>query len=132
MEGQNTQMNIHEYIATRIRDLRQSYGGSGLSQDALAREVKVAPNTISRWETGAYRPAIEDLDRLARFFGVSVLTFFPSTEEPQSQEVAALLRAAGELDEADIAELRRYAEFKRAQKLYKGSPGKPGRKAKEG
>jgi transcriptional regulator with XRE-family HTH domain len=112
-------MNLMEHIAGKIRELRQSYGGSGLSQEALASELKVAPNTISRWETGAYKPAIEDLDRMARFFGVSVLDFFPPEERPQSQEVSALLRAASALPDEDVRELRRYAEFKNAQKLYK-------------
>ena len=48
-----------------------------MSQEALAREVKVAANTISRWETCTYRPSLEDLERLARFFEVSITTFFP-------------------------------------------------------
>jgi len=124
-------MSLLEFIASRIRELRQGYGGAGISQEALAREVGVATNTISRWETGAYKPTIEDLDRLARFFGVSVLKFFPEQEQPQNKEVAALLRAAGELGDADLAELRRYAEFKRAQGLYKGGvKSRAGRRAK--
>ena len=37
----------------------------------------VASNTISRGETATYRPTIEDLEKLARFFGKSILYFFP-------------------------------------------------------
>ena len=49
-------MNLLAYIAERIRSLRQGYGGEGLSQEALARHIGVATNTISRWETGENQP----------------------------------------------------------------------------
>ena len=64
-------MELTRYVAERIRELRTNYGGEGISQEALAKEIKIAANTVSRWETGAYRPSIEDLDLLSRFFGVS-------------------------------------------------------------
>ena len=124
-------MTLLEHVAAQIKSLRTSYGGTGISQEVLAVELKVASNTISRWETGTYRPALEDLDKLARFFNVSVLAFFPSAEEAQNEEIAALLRAAGELSPDDVAELRRYAEFRRAQKMLKdGTKPSPGRKRK--
>ncbi len=112
-------MTLMEHIASRIRELRQSFGGTGISQEALANALGVATNTVSRWETGAYKPAIEDLDKLARFFGVSVLDLFPHEERAKSKEVNALLRAASSLPEKDIMELRRYAEFKKAQSMLK-------------
>src|ERR1041384_6355583 len=71
-------MELLDYVAAQIKNLRMTYrGGEGMSQEALAREVKVAANTISRWETCTYRPSLEDLERLARFFEVSITTFFP-------------------------------------------------------
>ena len=66
-------MDLLDQIAARIRDLRIAYNhGEGLSQDSLATHLKVAPNTISRWETGTYRPSVKDLERISRFFGVSI------------------------------------------------------------
>ena len=125
-------MTLLEYIASRIREFRLAYGGQGLSQDVLAANLGVATNTVSRWETGVYKPAIEDLDKLARFFGVSVLDFFPPQERPANDEVAALLRAANSLSEEDVRELRRYAEWRKAQSLLSSSPRKtPGRKRKD-
>ena len=125
-------MNLFEYVATRIKDLRTSFGGEGLSQEALAKEVGVATNTVSRWETGTYRPSLEDLEKLARFFGKSILEFFPAETERQDDRVTALLRAAKQLPPEDLDELRRYAEFRRARRLYDGGQ-KPraGRKKKE-
>lgn len=127
-------MELTQYIASRIRDLRRSYAsGEGLSQDALAKSLNVAPNTISRWETGTYHPSIDDLERLARFFGVPILTFFPNSEEFMEDRVAPLLRAARELSNSDLEELQRYAEFRRARSLYEGkSRPSPGRKRKSG
>jgi transcriptional regulator with XRE-family HTH domain len=126
-------MNLFDYVGQRIRDLRLNYGdGQGLSQEALAKALGIAANTISRWETATYRPSLEDLDKLARFFGVSILQFFPPEEAPANDQITALLRTARQLKPEDLEELRRYAEFRRARGLY-GDQERPraGRKRKE-
>ena len=125
-------MDLHDHIAAKIKDLRANYNsGEGLSQDALAIHLKVAANTISRWETGTYRPSTKDLERLSRFFGVSINSFFPSemVGEDEDENLKALLRAARQLHPADLEELRKYAEFRKARSIYQGKsrPG-PGRK----
>lgn len=122
------QDSLFDFIARRIRELRSAYGGKGLSQEALAKELQVATNTVSRWETGTYKPAIDDLEKLARVFGVSILEFFPKEESKINEQVSALLRAAQQLDSRDLEELRRYAEFRRAR--YMLGTGSPGRKRK--
>lgn len=126
-------MDLFEFVASCIRDLREQYnGGKGLSQQKLAEAIGVAPNTISRWETATYRPTVEDLDKIARFFGVSILEFFPKEEAPKEEKLAALLRAAKQLKPEDLDELRRYAEFRKARSLFSsGSKGKAGRKRKQ-
>jgi len=125
-------MELIQFVGQRLRELRTGFGaGQGLSQEALAEEIGTTANTISRWETGTYKPSLEDLDNLSRYFGVSILEFFPAEDEEQNTEVAALLRAAKQLPKEDIEELRRYAEFRRARAVYgeKGRP-RPGRKRK--
>lgn len=112
---------LFQYVGNRIRDLRKSYAeGESISQEALAKALGVAANTVSRWETATYQPSLDDLDKLARFFGVSILQFFPpdQTTTVANDNVMALLRAAKELDPADVEELRRYAEWRRARSLY--------------
>ena len=86
------QMNLLAHIAATIKDLRVNYNsGEGLSQDALAKQLKVAPNTISRWETGTYCPSVTDVERIARFFSVSMMAFMPpemlgkEDDEPQAE-----------------------------------------------
>lgn len=117
--AQNT--NMREYVAARIRELRNQYGKEGLSQEALAQLIGVATNTISRWETGTYQPTLDDLEQLARALGVSILSFFPRPDkiDEKEEKVDALLRAAQGLNAADLDELRKYAEFRRARSIYK-------------
>lgn len=118
-------MELTRYVGERIRELRGHHGGGkGISQEALAKAMQTTANTISRWETGTYRPSIEDLDALSRFFGVSILEFFPKEESTADAKVGALLRAARDLPEDDIDELQKYAEFRRARAMMKGAKGK--------
>ena len=125
-------MDLLDHIAAKIRDLRVGYNsGEGLSQESLATHVNVSANTISRWETGMYRPSTTDLERLSRFFGVPINSFFPSemVREDEDEDLKALLRAARQLHPADLEELRKYAEFRKARSIYQGkSRPKAGRK----
>ena len=125
-------MDLLDHVAARIKDLRVSYNsGEGLSQEALAAHLKVATNTISRWETGTYRPGLKDLERISRFFGVSMMSFFPErmVDDDEDENLKALLRTARQLHPADLEELRKYAEFRRARGIYQGKTRpKPGRK----
>jgi transcriptional regulator with XRE-family HTH domain len=125
-------MDLLDYVAVRIKDLRVNYNhGEGLSQESLATHLKVAPNTISRWETGTYRPSLKDMERLSRFFSVPINSFFPSEalDADEDENLKALLRTARQLHPADVEELRKYAEFRRARSIYEGKTRpKPGRK----
>lgn len=113
--------SIGDYVAGRIRELRTGYGKTGLSQEALAKLVDVATNTISRWETGTYEPTLDDLEKLSRVLGVSILDFFPRSgrENEKDQKVDALMRAASGLHDTDLDELRSWAEYRRARQIYK-------------
>jgi transcriptional regulator with XRE-family HTH domain len=125
-------MTLTEHVGQRIREFRTSYGsGAGISQQALADALKIASNTVSRWETGTYRPTIDDLEKLARFFGKRILDFFPEEEghTERDAKIDALLRTAKQLNDEDVEELRRYAEYRRARQVYTKRP--PGRKAKK-
>jgi transcriptional regulator with XRE-family HTH domain len=130
-------MELLDHVAARIKDLRVSYNnGEGLSQESLATHLQVAPNTISRWETGTYRPSLKDLERISRFFGVPIMSFVPDelVDEDEDENLKALLRTARQLHPADLEELRKYAEFRRARSIYQGKtrpqPGRKGGKHK--
>jgi len=127
-----SEVDLIKHVGQRIKDFRTTYGaGQGLSQDNLAKELNVATNTISRWETGTYKPSLNDLERLSRFFGVSILEFLPEDKAESDERITALLRTARELDPEDLKELQRYAEFRRAGSKITASRVSRGRKRKE-
>ncbi|MGC2540044.1 MAG: helix-turn-helix transcriptional regulator [Terracidiphilus sp.] len=106
--------NIYNWIGDRIRELRTSWGGAGISQEELAEAIETTANTISRWETAIYKPSISDLDKLAKFFQVPIAAFFPDIH-PSSQ-ISALLTATRGLDKEDLEEVTLYALFRRAHR----------------
>jgi transcriptional regulator with XRE-family HTH domain len=106
------------HVASKIKELRLKYRPGGLPQEELARGLDVKTNTISRWETGVYKPKLKDLDRLAQFFGVPMSAFFGDEDTQTStynEPVSALMRAAKDLPAEDVEVLRQFAELKRAQ-----------------
>jgi transcriptional regulator with XRE-family HTH domain len=121
-------MDIYKFVGERIRALR-----AGLSQEALARQLDVATNTVSRWETASHHPSLQDLEKVARVFGVPILDLLPApAESSQDAAINALLRSARDLEAGDLAELQKYAEFRRARKILEGTPKKrAGRKKSE-
>ncbi len=106
-------MDIYEYIGSQIRILREE---ARLSQEALANEMGISTNTVSRWETATYKLNFKDLQKLADFFHVRLSNLLPPEENEQPIH-KALLSATGDLPEEDIQELIEYAEFRRARHL---------------
>ena len=124
-------MTIIDYVGSKILELRTNYGGRGISQDELAKAMGKSTNTVSRWETATYKPSIEDLDKLARFFKVSILEFFPPETKQTDDRIMPLLRAAENLTDDDLQELQQYAEFRKARNLLDSQDRpRPGRKRK--
>ena len=105
--------DIYEQVGNRIRELRTTLRGRGISQEELAQAVETTANTISRWETAIYKPSISDLEKLAHFFGVPITVFFPPAE-PKSR-TNALLTATADLDDTDLEEVMLYAQFRKAR-----------------
>jgi hypothetical protein len=64
-------------------------------------------------------------------FSKSILEFFPKEDvhTERDEKIDALLRTAKQLNDEDVEELRRFAEFRRAQHVY--TKRTPGRKAKK-
>lgn len=64
----------NNYAGLSIKELRES---KGLTQAALASKLKVAMNTVSRWESGAYIPNLDQVWKMSEFFKVPIARFFP-------------------------------------------------------
>ena len=76
---------FYQQIGKKIRELRLKYPKGEMSQDAVAEQLGIASNTVSRWETGTYKPTPEDLDKLARLFEVSITVFFTELQHDDSR-----------------------------------------------
>jgi transcriptional regulator with XRE-family HTH domain len=118
---------LYEHIGKTIRELRQTYPDGALSQEALANRIGITANTLSRWETGTYKPTPEDLDKLARFFCVSITVFFPSLQQDQ-QQVQALASATAGFKKNDFDEVIRYAEYRKARLAMENAKRRGGKK----
>jgi len=106
--------DVYKRIGEKIRELRISLQGKGISQEDLARAMKTTANTVSRWETATYKPSVSDLEKLARFFGVPVTLFFPQLQP--SSRVNKLLSATGDLNDDDLEEVTLYALFRKTRR----------------
>lgn len=112
-------MSIVKEVGDRIRELRTNFKGRKLSQDELARELGISTNTVSRWETGTYRPSIEDLEMLARFFDIPISDLFPQeSPPPRDARLNALMRGAKNLNDDDLSDVQRYLDFVRMRNVY--------------
>src|SRR5262245_48875535 len=112
--------DIYNHIGEKIQELRTNWPEGKLSQEGLAEKLgtatnTVSANTVSRWETGTYKPTAEDLDKLARLFKVSITVFFPDLQH-DDERIAALTSATGGLNTEDFEEVIRYAEFRKARR----------------
>jgi transcriptional regulator with XRE-family HTH domain len=92
--------------------LDQARIARGLSWRQLAAECGVTPSLLSRMRNG-YKPDAEGFMTLVRWLGMPAETFLvdqaESRPQPQpelSAELAPLLRARKDLDEADVAMLQ--------------------------
>jgi transcriptional regulator with XRE-family HTH domain len=106
-------MNIADYVGKKINELRNE---KGISQEKLAKDVDVAPNTISRWENATNKPKLTELNRLAEYFNVHISYFLPPDPE-QSQ--GFLARSTKGLDKDDMVQVEKFISFIKAEKQLK-------------
>ena len=114
--------SIYDHIGKQIKIHREHFkdvktGSMGLSQEQLAKEIGEPTNTVSRWETATYKPKIEDLEKLAKFFSVPIYSFLPSEDQPKNAELNALLSATADLDKKDIETLTDFALFRKTRSV---------------
>lgn len=62
-------------FAKRLKELRAS---RGLTQDDLARELKLVKSSISMYENGKRKPSFEVLEAIADYFNVNMDTLYSS------------------------------------------------------
>lgn len=119
--------DIYAHISVQIKNLRGEQ-----SQEAMAKQLGIATNTLSRWETGTYKPTAGDLDNIARTFKVPIETFFPEDSDEatrdRAEKVKALTSALGGLDDKDFDEIINYAQYRKMHLKLKDTDSKKKRK----
>lgn len=84
-------------LGQRIQEGRKS---AGLSQEALGEQLGVSRQAVSKWESDAAVPELENLIAMSRIFGVSIGTLLgvdppevPEREHPLSEKELAAVEA---------------------------------------
>jgi transcriptional regulator with XRE-family HTH domain len=73
-------MSIYGKLGARIKELREK---SGISQDALARDMKLPRPAISQIESGSRKIATDELLKLSQIFHVTVDALLNPGKEPE-------------------------------------------------
>jgi len=93
-DGQKGQNTMH--MGNIIKKLRQE---RGITQEELAEQMHVSPQSVSKWETNTTTPDIALLPKLAVYFGVTIDSLFSLTRDAYLTRITAMLR-----DEHTIAQ----------------------------
>lgn len=96
-------------LGTRLKEAREYLG---LSQDEVARAIKLPRSAISLLEAGQRKVDALELAKLADIYQRPVSDFTGAAAPARAPPaIAHLARAAAKLSDQDRAELMRFAEF---------------------
>jgi transcriptional regulator with XRE-family HTH domain len=105
-----TEQAYYARIGARIRELRYSAKERTISQSQLARGLGVKPNTVSRWESGEYRPTAMDLQAIARLLDVPVGRLF--LEDEDRSLTGRINQGLRDLSEKDLLEMLMFIKIR--------------------
>ena len=86
------------YLGENMRKLRLA---KDLTQEALAEELGVSPQTISRWEGGSSYPDVELLPEIAGYFDISVDALIGADEARQQARLREARKAIWEEEDRE-------------------------------
>ena len=79
-------MREQQTLGRRIQEARKA---AGLSQESLGERLGVSRQAVSKWESDASVPDLENLIAMSRIFGVTIgalLGMEPAAEEPTEED----------------------------------------------
>lgn len=68
-KGGQTKIMYKEGFPSKLKQAREN---TGFTQREIEKEIKIKQSTLAGYETGRTQPDIENLGKLADFYGVSV------------------------------------------------------------
>lgn len=96
-------------LGKKIKQLRCK---AGLTQEQLAQQLGIAPQSVSKWENAVAMPDITALPLLAEIFGVTIDELFDLTVEQRFNRIENRMDVEEELPQ-DV--FREYEDFLQAQ-----------------
>lgn len=96
-------------LTEKIRALRQK---RGFTQEALAAEIGVSAQAVSKWERGLALPDVTLLPELAVCFGVTLDELFGLSEEKEYDRIQNVLWDKRLLDHAEFDQAERWLDEK--------------------
>lgn len=88
--------------------------GKGVTQEALAQELGVTAQAVSRWENGQAMPDITMLPALSVYFGVRIDDFFELSDEAQHERICNMTETEEFLPRSDFDHAERFLKDKLA------------------
>ena len=98
-------------IGKKIKTFRSA---KSITQEALARELGVTAQAVSRWENGQAMPDITLLPALSVYFGVRIDDFFELSDEAQHERICNMTETEEFIPCADFDHAERFLKDKLA------------------
>lgn len=95
-------MSLKEDIAKRLKEARAN---ANLSGKEAAKKLKIAPSTLSQYETGKYQPTFDMAIEMAKIYGANIDYILTGEYSPEkenrdlNQEEASLIESFRKLDD---------------------------------
>lgn len=98
-------------IGKKIKTFRIA---KSVTQDALAQEIGVTAQAVSRWENGQAMPDISLLPALSVYFGVRIDDFFELSDEAQHERICNMTETEDFIPRSDFDHAERFLKDKLA------------------
>ena len=92
----------------KIKELRES---RGILQIELAKQLGIARNTLSQYETGKRSPDLDTLQKIADYFNVSIERVLGSPEKNEPDIVAFHKNKSGDFTEEEREEIDNFIQY---------------------
>ena len=106
-------------LGTKIRSLRLA---RGVTQEALAEQLGVSSQAVSKWERNATVPDISLLPALSTYFGVTIDELFSLSDDTRMERIAHMLEDERVLDRSVAEREERFLLEKARREPENGRP----------
>ena len=92
-------------IGKKIKELRTA---KGITQEALAAELNVSAQAVSKWECGVSTPDIQLLPAIAIYFGVTLDALFCLTDDDELDRIQNMIWDSRMLPQGQLEQAERF------------------------